>query len=109
MPVNQTLATFSDTAFYTAFVIYLLALVLSLIYYMKILHVIDTRSTRERAADKKRVTAGTSGSSTGDTIDADEVVLSATELADEEAAGDKWGGMTQSLIWLGAVTHIAAA
>src|SRR5699024_10474084 len=109
MPVNQTLATFSDTAFYTAFVIYLLALVLSLIYYVKMPGVIDARRTRERVADKELVTAGTSVSSTGDTIDADDVVLSDTELADKEAAADKWGGMTQSLIWLGAVIHIAAA
>lgn len=109
MPVNQTLATFSDTAFYTAFVIYLLALVLSLIYYVKMPGVIDARRTRERVADKELVTAGTSVSSTGDTIDADDPVLSDTELADKEAAADKWGGMTQSLIWLGAVIHIAAA
>src|SRR5699024_9181642 len=89
--------------------IYLLALVLSLIYYVKMPGVIDARRTRERVADKELVTAGTSVSSTGDTIDADDVVLSDTELADKEAAADKWGGMTQSMIWVGAVTDVAAA
>ena len=47
MPVNQNLSSFSDIAFQTAFVIYAVALVLSLVYYGRLNGVINAR--RERA------------------------------------------------------------
>src|SRR5699024_7136639 len=64
MPVNQTYATFSDTAFASAFIIYALALIISLVYYVKIQGVIDAR--REASRVKELVGTGTgAGASTG--------------------------------------------
>ncbi|AGF71441.1 c-type cytochrome biogenesis protein CcsB [Corynebacterium halotolerans] len=121
MPVNQTLSNFSDTAFQTAFVIYLLALVLSLVYYGKMQGVIDARRTRERVGEKELVTVGAGaddpdgrgggGGTDGaveDAEDAEDTALTDEEFADKEASANKWGGMTQSLVWLGVLVHVVS-
>lgn len=118
MPVNQTLSNFSDTAFQTAFVIYLLALVLSLVYYGKMQGVIDARRTRGRAAERELVTVGAGADDrdgSGGTDDAvavgdtaDDTVLTDEEFADREAAANRWGGMTQALVWLGVLVHVVS-
>ena len=41
MPVNQTFANYSDLAFKAAFAIYIVALVMSLVYYVKQQMLID--------------------------------------------------------------------
>lgn len=112
MPVNQTLATFSDTAYQTAFVIYLLALVLSLVFYVKMQGVIDARRAREDIAHPEYVAVG-AGSGTGDLTDrsigdvsAADPLLTDEQYAAREASADKFGGMTQALAWLGAVVHL---
>ncbi|AJK70151.1 c-type cytochrome biogenesis protein CcsB [Corynebacterium marinum] len=113
MPVNQTLATFSDTAFQTAFVIYLLALVLSLVHYVKMQGVIDARRAREVIAHPEYVAVG-AGSGTADLSDrstgdvADDPVLTDEQCAAREASADKFGGMTQTVVWLGAVVHLVS-
>ena len=43
MPVNQTFANYSDLAFKAAFAIYIVALVMSLVYYVKQQMLIDAR------------------------------------------------------------------
>ena len=112
MPVNQTLATFSDTAYQTAFVIYLLALVLSLVFYVKMQGVIDARRAREDIAHPEYVAVG-AGTGTGDLTDrsigdvnATDPLLTDEQYAAQEASADKFGGMTQALAWLGAVVHL---
>lgn len=112
MPVNQTLATFSDTAFQTAFVIYLLALVLSLVYYVKMQGVIDARRAREDIAHPEYAAVG-AGTGTGDLTDrsigdvnAADPLLTDEQYAARAASADKFGGMTQMLVWLGAVVHL---
>lgn len=111
MPVNQTLATFSDTAYQTAFVIYLLALVLSLVFYVKMQGVIDARRAREDIAHPEYVAVG-AGTGTGDLTDRSigdvnaDPLLTAEQYAAREASADKFGGMTQALAWLGAVVHL---
>lgn len=112
MPVNQTLATFSDLAFQTAFVIYLLALVLSLVHYVKMQGVIDARRAREHSAQRERVTVGADSAtdltdhSTGEpTIDPP---LTDERFTAQEASTHKFGGMTQTLVWLGATIHLAS-
>ncbi|MDO5669202.1 MAG: c-type cytochrome biogenesis protein CcsB [Corynebacterium sp.] len=99
MPVNQTLSNFSDVAFQSAFVIYTLALVLSLIYYGRMQGVIDARRALARAESKELVAVGDGGSTVVD--DVPEVA----EVERLEARANKFGGMTQSLVWLGIIVH----
>lgn len=111
MPVNQTLSTFSDTAFQTAFVIYLIALVLSLVYYVKIQGVLDARRAREHSVHPARATVGAGGSSAGladgsiEDTTADPLVTDDYTTARESSA-HKFGGMTQTMVWLGAIVHL---
>ncbi|GAB3590845.1 Cytochrome c biogenesis protein CcsA [Corynebacterium faecale] len=108
MPVNQTLSTFSDTAFQTAFVIYLLALVLALIYYVKLQGVIDAHRAREKATTRTLVsTAGDNHeveTASGMNVEA----LSEEEFTRKKNATDKFGGMTQGLVYLGAIVHLVS-
>lgn len=107
MPVNQTLSNFSDVAFQSAFVIYLLALVLSLVYYVRMQSVVDGRRALARIEEKELVAVGEGGSDVvaGATGDAP----SPGEIGELEAGANKFGGMTQSLIWLGIIVHVASA
>lgn len=111
MPVNQTLSAFSDTAFQTAFVIYLLALVLSLVHYVKMPGVIDARRAREHITHPERVTVG-AGDSTTDLMDKStgdptaDPLLTDEHFAAKESSAHKFGGMTQTLVWLGAAVHL---
>ena len=107
MPVNQTLSNFSDVAFQSAFVIYLLALVLSLVYYGRMQSLIDARRAVVRAEEKELVAVGAGGSDvvTG-TSDA---VPTSAEVEKLEAGANKFGGMTQSLVWLGIIVHVVSA
>ncbi|RNE48945.1 c-type cytochrome biogenesis protein CcsB [Corynebacterium alimapuense] len=116
MPVNQTLSSFSDTAFITALFIYLAALVLSMVYYVKMLNVVDARRIRAAAADRELVNVGAGESSDSPAADADladgdlvEEYISDEEMSRREAAANKVGGMTQALIWLGVLVHVSAA
>ncbi len=112
MPVNQTFATFSDTAYGTAFVIYALALILSLVYYVKQQGIIDAR--REAVRVKELVTVGAGAedsdekpSSPGSADLADGIVDDDKLLAREESSR-KLANMTQSLMWLGVIIHLAS-
>ena len=125
MPVNQNLSSFSDIAFQTAFVIYAVALVLSLVYYGRLNGVINAR--RERAetqanAQKAKATvsadssAYASGIGSTDVLDgepadadADSAIRDAeSDLAAQETKLDRIGGMTQSLLWVALVLHLAS-
>ena len=116
MPVNQTYATFSDTAFATAFIIYALALILSLVYYVRIQGVIDAR--REATRVKQLVNAGSvpaSGEVDLDdhhdlpgSQDSDEDLIKDGELAARESSSRKLANMTQSLVWLGVIVHLVS-
>ena len=99
MPVNQTLSNFSDVAFQSAFVIYTLALVLSLIYYGRLQGVIDARRALARAEKKELVAVGDGGSTVVDDVPPVE------EVERLEDRANKFGGMTQSLVWLGVIVH----
>ena len=90
MPVNQTFANYSDLAFKAAFAIYIVALVMSLVYYVK--QQIDARR-------ESKVLVGAGG----------DEITGASEPQDmfeaRADAADKFGGMTQSLVWLGIIIH----
>ncbi|RSZ64345.1 c-type cytochrome biogenesis protein CcsB [Corynebacterium hylobatis] len=107
MPVNQTLSNFSDVAFQSAFVIYLLALVLSLVYYGRMQSVIDARRAVVRAEEKELVAVGAGGSDV--VAGTDEAVPTLGEVEKLEAGANKFGGMTQSVVWLGIIVHAASA
>lgn len=116
MPVNQTYATFSDTAFATAFIIYALALILSLVYYVRIQGVIDAR--REATRVKQLVNAGSvpaSGEIDLDdhhdlpgSQDINDGLIKDEELAARESSSRKLANMTQSLVWLGVIVHLTS-
>ena len=138
MPVNQTYATFSDTAFASAFIIYALALIISLVYYVKIQGVIDAR--REASRVKELVGTGTgagAGTGTGaagaaggstaagavdgldrDHFNDDHDLPGAADIndglvADEalearQASARKLANMTQTLVWLGVIVHLVS-
>src|SRR3954451_12201755 len=98
MPVNQTLASFSDTAFITAFFIYLLALVISIFHYVKRSGIIDFRRERERAAERELVSigagadavdSGTTGTADGKAVPTLADLPSEEELDAREAKADK--------------------
>jgi cytochrome c-type biogenesis protein CcsB len=107
MPVNQTLSNFSDVAFQSAFVLYLLALVLSLVYYGRMQSVIDARRAVARAEEKELVAVGAGGSDV--VAGTDEAVPTREEVEKLEAGANKFGGMTQSVVWLGIIVHAASA
>ena len=119
MPVNQTYATFSDTAFGTAFIIYALALILSLVYYVKIQGVIDAR--REASRVKQLVTAGGAANADDETYlnddhdhdlpgaaDIKDGIVADEELEARQATARKLANMTQSLVWLGVIVHLVS-
>lgn len=122
MPVNQTYATFSDTAFASAFIIYALALIISLVYYVKIQGVIDAR--REASRVKELVGTG-AGASTGavDALDRDHFnddhdlpgaadindgLVADEALEARQASARKLANMTQTLVWLGVIVHLVS-
>ncbi|WP_425592262.1 c-type cytochrome biogenesis protein CcsB [Corynebacterium callunae] len=105
MPVNQTYAQFSDTAFASAFIIYALALILSLVYYVKQQSIIDAH--REAVRQRELVNAGGVSDSADPTESASTLIDEETLAAREESAR-RLANMTQSLMWLGVLVHLAS-
>lgn len=107
LPVNQTYAQFSDTAFVSAYIIYVLALILSLVYYVKQQGIIDAR--REQTRVSELVGAGGSADSVADLPDdIADGVLADEDLAKREGTARKLANMTQSLMWLGVMVHLVS-
>lgn len=99
MLVDQNLANFSDLSYRTAVAIYVVALFMSLFYYVRMQSVIDARrASKETAREKEAVLVGASTS----------VIVEPKPVFDERPV-DRLGSMTQSLIWLGIIIHLAAA
>lgn len=105
MQVNQTLSNYSDMAFQTAFVIYTVALLMSVIFYIRMQSVIDAR--REQMVEvRQRELVAADGSTVA--VERDPAAPDSVDLPRLEARADKLAGMTQALIWLGIVFHAAA-
>lgn len=96
MLVNTTMAELSDLTFRTAFIVYIVALILAFIYYGRVNSVIEAR--REALAEQK-VLVGAGGP---------EVVEKQKSDEDMIANARKWAGMTQALVWVGVVLHLVA-
>ncbi|WP_167382159.1 c-type cytochrome biogenesis protein CcsB [Corynebacterium suranareeae] len=103
MPVNQTYAQFSDTAFVSAYIIYVLALILSLVYYVKQQGIIDAHREQKRVSEL----VGTGGSADLPDDIADGV-LADDDLTQREESARKLANMTQSLMWLGVMVHLVS-
>ena len=137
MQIDQNLSNFSDLAVQTAFVVYCVALLMSLLYYGRIRSLIEARRAGRSEASKVLVGAGAeagaaaapaAGAGGGDTgadaatgtgatdvgtdyeaeASSAAATLSEEEVADKERKLDKLGGMTSSLMWVGIALHAAA-
>ena len=111
MQIDQNLSNFSDIAVQTAFVIYALALVLSLIYYGRMQGLIEALRSRSAAVAQQREYAAV-GARGGDAVLGDVPPATTTaedaDVAKKEHNVDKLGGMMQMLMWLGIALHLAA-
>ena len=96
MPVNQTFANYSDLAFKAAFAIYIVALVMSLVYYVKQQMLIDARR-------ESKVLVGAGG---GEITGASEPQDMFEARAD---AADKFGGMAPRVVGHYYSWHIGGA
>ena len=94
MLVNTTMAELSDLTFRTAFIVYIVALIMAFIYYGRVNSVIEAR--REALAEQK-VLVGAGGP---------EVVEKQKSDEDMIANARKWAGMTQALVWVGVALHL---
>ncbi|AWB83300.1 c-type cytochrome biogenesis protein CcsB [Corynebacterium liangguodongii] len=101
MLVDSTLADLSDLTFRTAFVIYLVALVMACIYYGRMFGVVDMR--RQRAQAREKVAVGAGGP---DIVEAD--TFDQQEYERRVAGARKWANMTQALVWFGIVLHLTS-
>lgn len=84
MPIDHTLAGYSDLSFRSAFAVYVVALIVSLIYYVRSRSLIEAR--REAAEEG----------------------VETPDFARKRSGLDKLGGMTQTLVWLGLIIHFAS-
>lgn len=121
MPVNQVLSNYSDMAFQSAFVVYVVALIIALVFYGRMQAVIKARrelsqSEPEAAKEKELVSVNAGASSGAGAGDKDEAAspsdgaatpLSSPELEKAEARADKLAGMVHMVVWLGAILHLA--
>lgn len=96
MLVNTTMAELSDLTFRTAFIVYIVALILAFIYYGRVNSIIEAR--REALAEQK-VLVGAGGPEVVEKQKPDEEMI---------ANARKWAGMTQALVWVGVALHLVA-
>lgn len=93
--IDPTLSTYSDVLFRMALVVYILALAISLYYYGQAS--IASERRRQRA---DQLAAGVEESSLPEDLGKD-IVLKRVSRA------DKFGGITQAMVWLGVALHAA--
>ena len=118
MPVNQTLAQYSDWSYFSAFALYALALLLFIAYYARRLSALEARAEARSEMGEKVLVAsggstadatgtGTGGASVGtDTYDAND--------GDSEAIAEKFrkasslGAMAEMVVYIGVAVHLAS-
>lgn len=110
MNVDSSLATLSDTAYGSAFVIYFLGLILSVVYYMKARDIVDIKRELNLVRNPELVAAG------GGTVDSEArgaALGSESELteklATKDASAEKFAGMAQMVLWVGIIVHAVSA
>lgn len=100
MLVDTTMAEMSDLTFRTAFIVYIVALIMAFVYYGRVNSVIEAR--REALAEQK-VLVGAGGPEAVEKQKSD-----STEFDAKVANARKWAGMTQALVWVGVALHLVA-
>ncbi|MBA1836653.1 c-type cytochrome biogenesis protein CcsB [Corynebacterium sp. zg912] len=100
MLVDTTMAELSDLTFRTAFIVYIVALIMAFIYYGRVNSVIEAR--REALAEQK-VLVGAGGPEV-----VEKQTPESTEFDAKVANARKWAGMTQALVWVGVALHLVA-
>lgn len=118
MLIDQNLSDFSDLAFKTTIGLYLLALVVSMLYYGSIHLLSENRRARAaflgrmQGSEKEMVAVGAGGGSDTATVTAaaDESELpeklQADQIIKQANRADRLGGISQALIWLGVTVHL---
>lgn len=104
------MAALSDLTFRTAFVIYIAALVMSCIYYGRLISVIDLRRERAAVTTAVAVTAGGGNHEVvvEEPVSRGENSIPPGEYDQRVANARKWANMTQALVWFGVTLHIVA-
>lgn len=105
MLVDTTAANLSDLTFRTAFIIYLVALFMSCIYYGRMFGVVDMQRERLRTKKRQKITVGASGPE--DPIEAGSA-FDQPEYERRVAGARKWANMTQALVLVGILLHVAS-
>lgn len=121
MFIDQNLSDFSDLAFRSAIAVYLVALVVSLLYYGSVHLLSENRRARAarlsgldaQAHTTDKVAVGAAGAESVDAtatpFEVDESSLPENLRADtiikKSARADKVGGVAQALVWLGVAFH----
>lgn len=115
MPVNQTLAQYSDWSYFTAFALYALALLMFVAYYVRRLSAIEARKeAREELGEKVLVGAAGPDSAAGAGAAADIPDTYDANAADSEAVAAKFrraasiGSMAEIVVYLGVAVHLAS-
>lgn len=105
MVVNHSVAQFSDVAYFTAFIVYFIALVLSICFYVKQISFQEV-SRKLEASRKQAVLVGGGDQQVRD-ADAAPSVDTAL-LQHKQAAAARFAGMTQTMVWLGIVVNFVS-
>ena len=112
MDVNTSLAQVSDLSLRTAFAVYIVALVLSCVHYMRTQAVIDLRREQKAAAkDRELVAVGDGGPEAVPDVDKPDVDKPGVDTAELDAARErsrKMAGAAQGLIWVAIAFHVVA-
>ncbi|MBV7302139.1 c-type cytochrome biogenesis protein CcsB [Corynebacterium sp. TAE3-ERU2] len=104
MPVNQSVATFSDLTFASAFVVYFLALALAIVYYVK--HTAAAEATIDATRPALVGTASSASESDAESSSSATPSPAATKkAADLEAKARRFANMAQTMVFLGIVLH----
>ncbi|MBV7282513.1 c-type cytochrome biogenesis protein CcsB [Corynebacterium sp. TAE3-ERU30] len=104
MPVNQSVATFSDLTFASAFVVYFLALALAIVYYVK--HTAAAEATIDATRPALVGTASSASESDAESGSSATPSPAATKkAADLEAKARRFANMAQTMVFLGIVLH----
>lgn len=119
MPVNQTLAQYSDWSYFTAFALYALALLLFVAYYARRLSALEARAeARAQVGEKVLVghgaatpdagddAASDSSGPTPDTYEANE--RDSADIAAKFRKAGSVGSMAEMVVYVGVAVHLAS-
>lgn len=108
MPVNSTLAYFSDLSFRTAFVIYVIALLFFIAYYIRQKSAVDAKEELE-AQQKALVSVGADfADATDQSTSGVEAPVTQEDVDKREKRADTFGTWGEMILYVGIAVHIAS-